>query len=126
MPDLTNLVQKKKESLRNFKVLSFHINLKTIYISFAALTKPTNNGAGLLGLDFNSGWNCPAIKYGWFLYSTISTNFPSGEVPEQISPAFSNFSLYLLLYSYLCLCLSVIFSTPYNSFARVPSFNVHG
>ena len=27
-----------------------------------AFTNPTNNGAGLLGLDFNSGWNCPAIK----------------------------------------------------------------
>ena len=24
----------------------------------------TNNGAGVSGLDFSSGWNCPAIKYG--------------------------------------------------------------
>ena len=31
--------------------------------------------------------------------------------------------LYLL---YLCLCLSEICSFPYNSFANVPSFNIHG
>ena len=66
------------------------------------------------------------MKYGCFLYSTISTNFPSGDVPEQINPAFSNLSLYSLLYSYLCLCLSEIFSAPYNSYASVPSFNMHG
>ena len=64
-----------------------------LFYFFAAFTNPTNSGPGLLGLDFNSGWNCPAIKYGCSGISTISTNNPSGEVPDTFNPAFSNLSL---------------------------------
>ena len=58
--------------------------------SLAAFTNPTNKGCGLSGLEVNSGWNWLAIKKGWFGISTISTSLPSGEVPEQISPASSS------------------------------------
>ncbi len=29
-----------------------------------AWIRPWNNGCGLVGLDWNSGWNCTATKYG--------------------------------------------------------------
>ena len=63
-----------------------------------ALINSLNNGAGLSGLDLNSGWNCPATKNLCVGISTISTKFPSGDVPDAFKPAFSNLSLKSLLY----------------------------
>ena len=70
------------------KVLHFVPNYSQI-----ALTNAENNGAGLSGLDLNSGWNWPAIKNLFDGISTISTKLPSGEVPEQINPFLSRISL---------------------------------
>ena len=107
-------------------ILLLQFTICFFYCSFAAFISPTNSGCGLFGLDFNSGWNCPAIKYGWFFSSTISTSLLSGDVPEQISPASSICFLYLLLYSNLCLCLSAISGLPYMFLALLPSFSMHG
>ena len=30
----------------------------------AAATSPSKSGCGAVGRDLNSGWNCPAMKYG--------------------------------------------------------------
>ncbi len=71
----------------------FNLDLWIVYLFFATSINPLNNGPGLFGLDLNSGWNCEATKYGWSFSSTISTNLPSGDVPEHIKPASSIFSL---------------------------------
>ena len=77
----------------------FILNVNTLFYffilkySFAAFIKALKIGAGRSGLDLNSGWNCPAIKNGWFLYSTISTKLPSGDVPDAIRPAASRHAL---------------------------------
>ena len=70
-----------KQIINNKKYFSINsiFNLSSYFFCFlAASTNPTNKGAGLCGLDFNSGWNCDAIKYGCSFISTISTKFPSG------------------------------------------------
>jgi hypothetical protein len=73
---------------------SFHI-FKEYYFAFsnAALTKSRNNGCGRVGRDVNSGWNCEATNQGWSASSMISTNLPSGLVPEKMKPASSIWSL---------------------------------
>ena len=46
--------------------------------------RPTNSrksGAGRVGRDLNSGWNCEATNHGWSGSSTISTRRPSSNVP---------------------------------------------
>ena len=43
-----------------------------------------NKGCGDKGLDLNSGWYWTPINHGWFLISTISGSFPSGDIPENI------------------------------------------
>src|SRR5271166_429299 len=66
--------------------------------SRAAATSPLNSGCGLVGLDSNSGCACVATKYGCTLRgsSTNSTRRPSGDNPEQRSPASSSLSRYAL------------------------------
>src|SRR5699024_1757412 len=61
------------------------------YSPRAAATSPSNNGCGRVGRDLYSGCACVATRYGWtsFGYSTNSTSFPSGDVPENTSPELS-------------------------------------
>src|SRR5260370_11126041 len=60
--------------------------------SSAAAITPWNNGCGLVGRDRNSGCAWVATKNGCSDsgISTNSTSRPSGESPEQISPAASS------------------------------------
>ena len=51
-----------------------------------ASTKLANSGCGWSGFDLNSGWNCTAMNHGWPGSSTISTNLPSGDLPEIARP----------------------------------------
>ena len=44
----------------------------------AASTNSRNSGAGRVGRDLNSGWNCEATNHGWSGSSTISTSRPPG------------------------------------------------
>ena len=62
-------------------------------VSIAALMNEANSGCGWKGFDFSSGWNCTPTNQGWSRNSTISGSTPSGDIPEKISPAFSNLSL---------------------------------
>src|SRR5207249_2263944 len=55
--------------------------------STLARTKSANSGWGESGLDLNSGWNCTATYQGWSVISAISTNLPSGVLPEMVRPA---------------------------------------
>src|SRR5690606_39797870 len=55
----------------------------------AARTKLVNSGCGLSGRDLSSGWNWTPMNHGWSCSSTISGSAPSGDVPENTSPAFS-------------------------------------
>lgn len=67
----------------DFLLIILHSTVKTerlfiIYylffiLSAAAVTKPLNNGCGLLGLLLNSGWNWQATNHGCSGISTIST-----------------------------------------------------
>ena len=79
-----------------------------VVLIFAAFINDENKGCGDKGLDLNSGWNWTPINQGWFFNSIISGSLLSGDIPEKINPLFSNWSLRLLLTSYLCLCLSFI------------------
>src|SRR5215472_17072261 len=62
--------------------------------SRAAAMRPANSGRGLVGRDRNSGCAWVATKKGCSSgrISTNSTSRPSGERPEQISPAASSAS----------------------------------
>jgi hypothetical protein len=91
-----------------------------------APTNPTNNGCGLSGRDINSGWNWTPSIHGWSLISTISVNWPSGLVPEITNHKSCMRSLYVLLNSYLCLCLSSIDFAPYTFAAKVFGEISHG
>ena len=55
-------------------------------LSRLARTKSRNSGCGASGLDLNSGWYCTATNHGWSGSSAISTNFPSGVLPETTRP----------------------------------------
>src|SRR5690606_38020310 len=61
--------------------------------STAALMKAWNSGWGSNGLDFSSGWNWTPTNQGWSGISTISGSWPSGDMPENSSPASSSRSL---------------------------------
>src|ERR1039457_1652779 len=58
----------------------------------AALMRPTKSGWGRSGRDLNSGCAWVPTKNAWPGSSTNSTSRPSGELPEQRSPAASNWS----------------------------------
>ena len=58
----------------------------------AALIRPRKSGCGRSGRDLNSGWAWVPTKKEWPGSSTNSTSRPSGEFPEQRSPAASNCS----------------------------------
>ena len=60
----------------------------------AASTNATKSGCGRNGVDLNSGWNWHATNQGWSASSTTSTRRPSGETPEQTSPARESRSRY--------------------------------
>ena len=49
-------------------------------------TNSRKSGAGRVGRDLNSGWNCDATNHGWSGSSTISTRRPSWNVPLTTSP----------------------------------------
>ena len=49
--------------------------------------KSRKSGCAAKGFDLNSGWNWEPTKKGWFGSSTISARLPSGEFPENTSPA---------------------------------------
>ena len=49
--------------------------------SSAAPTNSRKSGAGRVGRDLNSGWNCDATNHGCSGSSTISTSRPSSKVP---------------------------------------------
>src|SRR3989442_7575779 len=55
--------------------------------STLARTKSAKRGWGASGFDLNSGWNCTATYQGWSVISAISTNLPSGVLPEMVRPA---------------------------------------
>src|SRR5439155_6222155 len=52
-----------------------------------ARTKSAKRGWGASGFDLNSGWNWTAMYQGWSVISAISTNLPSGVLPEIVRPA---------------------------------------
>src|SRR5204863_6675917 len=52
----------------------------------AAATNSRKSGAGRVGRDLNSGWNCDATNQGWSGSSTISTRRPSRKVPLTTRP----------------------------------------
>ena len=60
---------------------------RTRRFSTLARTKSTKRGWGASGFDLNSGWNWTAMNHGWSVISAISTNFPSGVLPEMVRPA---------------------------------------
>ena len=53
----------------------------------------TNNGCGVKGLDFNSGWNCTPINQLWLGNSIISTKSVSGFLPHKTIPDLVNDSI---------------------------------
>jgi len=59
------------------KIYAFYTKTYFIKGLKQASIKLVNIGDGLVGLDFNSGWNCTTIKKGWFFNSTISKLPPS-------------------------------------------------
>ena len=50
-------------------------------------TNSRKSGAGRVGRDLNSGWNCEATNHGWSGSSTISTSRPSWNVPLTTRPS---------------------------------------
>ena len=59
--------EKKKEFYINMKELGWDLEeaeKKGKFFFFAALIRPSNNGAGFIGLDLNSGCAWVATKYG--------------------------------------------------------------
>src|ERR1700691_5255756 len=58
----------------------------------AAAIRPENSGCGRVGRDRNSGWAWVATKNGWTSRgnSMNSTSRPSGDRPENTSPASSS------------------------------------
>src|SRR4029077_15264780 len=62
-----------------------------------ARTKSAHRGCGESGLLLNSGWNCTAMNHGWSGISAISTNLPSGVLPEMAMPPWVRKLSYCLL-----------------------------
>ena len=59
----------------------------------------SNEVANMFGLLLNSGWYWTAMYHGWSGSSAISTNFPSGVLPEITSPRSERQDSYALLNS---------------------------
>src|SRR4030095_10199569 len=57
-----------------------------VLCAWLASMNPANNGCGFSGFDLNSGWNCTARYHGCDGSSAISTNLPSGDLPEMTRP----------------------------------------
>ena len=57
------------------------------------------SGWGVSGRDLNSGWYWTATNHGWSGSSAISTNLPSGVMPDTTRPFRSIVSRYSWLNS---------------------------
>ena len=69
-------------------------------VLWLASMKLANSGCGRSGFDLNSGWNCTATYQGCPGSSIISTNFPSGDLPEMRRPLSVSVGSYRQLNSY--------------------------